>query len=575
MSSKVRCATYARVSTEEQSTNYSLSAQRREVASYAEKQGFDIIEQCCDDGYSGGDLERPGLARIRELVAHRLVDVVLVYDPDRLSRTLVHQLLLTEEIEQSGVQLRFTTVPSVADDTGKLMLQIRGAVAEFEKAKIRDRTMRGRKEKARQGKIVGGRVTFGYDLRDGTYLINEEQAKLVKDIFQWFVFEGLSIRAVVGRLHDMAAKPYRAQRWAKSSVARILKNSTYVGRAYYNRRSRGKGQNIPIHRKNKKTLLKWKPESEWIAVSVPPIVSEALFDGAQQRLVTNVEVKSGRPANSEWLLSGLLRCARCGRRYASKPSKGTRYYRCVGLDKLNPRPCTGQVLANDIEEAVWQQVTTILSDPALLKQKLSFATDQDTDCASELERINVELVENRRKESKLLDLLMSDLVSREVVLEKVSDLRKDNARLDHLKKRQEDRMQLAECVLSLEEAARDFAYKVQSCISTASDKKRILQAILQSVLILENEYKLVGAVALDVPPPVNPTLAEDSTPLDFQGLTMQAEGAERLDASSGRARHSPALVHAAGKKSSTTSYHSGQFSSAIGQPPDPKLSTSA
>ncbi len=107
-----------------------------------------------DDGYSGGDLNRPALERLRQAVREGRADLVLVFDPDRLSRSLADLLVLADEFERAGVRLEFIAQEVDASPEGRLFFSIRGAVAEFEKAKIRERMVRGKREKARQGKVV-------------------------------------------------------------------------------------------------------------------------------------------------------------------------------------------------------------------------------------------------------------------------------------------------------------------------------------------------------------------------------------------------------------------------------------
>jgi site-specific DNA recombinase len=154
-----RAAAYARVSTERQAEQYGLDAQIRGLEQRAAERGYTLFLDgkrpvFADDGYSGGDLHRPALARLRETVQAGLVTCVLCYDPDRLSRSLSDLLLLADEIERAGVRLEFITQDIDQTAEGKLFFAVRGAVAQYEKAKIKDRMLRGKQEKARQGRVV-------------------------------------------------------------------------------------------------------------------------------------------------------------------------------------------------------------------------------------------------------------------------------------------------------------------------------------------------------------------------------------------------------------------------------------
>ena len=181
---------YARVSTEEQTEKYGLDSQVFELEQLAQKSGY-VVVRLVKDSTSGATLDRPGIAAIRELVRNKSVEAVLVHDPDRLSRKLAHHFILAEEFENAGVRLEFVTTPSADSTEGRLLFNMRGVIAEFEREKIADRTMRGRKEKARQGLIVGGRNPYGYRVEKGISRIDKDEARVVVQIFEWLVKRAL------------------------------------------------------------------------------------------------------------------------------------------------------------------------------------------------------------------------------------------------------------------------------------------------------------------------------------------------------------------------------------------------
>jgi site-specific DNA recombinase len=154
----MRTILYGRVSLQEDGQQYGMDSQLRGMREYAEAKGYSGIEELTDDGYLGGDLDRPSLERMREMVRSRQVDVVIAHDPDRLARNPGRYLLLEEEFERAGVRLEFVTTPVEKNAEGKLLLHVKAVIAEYEKEKIKERTVRGRREKAKQGYIVGGRI---------------------------------------------------------------------------------------------------------------------------------------------------------------------------------------------------------------------------------------------------------------------------------------------------------------------------------------------------------------------------------------------------------------------------------
>src|SRR5438552_5617490 len=203
----MRAALCARVSTDEQAEKYGLSSQLTELGELAAKKSFTVPEgaEFVDDGYSGATLDRPALDRLREAVRARAFDVVLVHDPYSLSRKLAHQLLLVEELERAGVGLEYFTTPREDTPEGRLLLIVKGVVAEYEREKIRERTTRGKKQKAREGRFPGGSCPYGYrsDRADrGRLVIYEDEARVVRDMFRWAA-EGTPLREITVRLNRL------------------------------------------------------------------------------------------------------------------------------------------------------------------------------------------------------------------------------------------------------------------------------------------------------------------------------------------------------------------------------------
>jgi len=263
-------AIYARVSTTDQADKgYSLPTQIEACQAMAQQEGYTVPEShVFADDYTGTSLNRPQFTQLRNLVQQRLVQAVFVYDPDRLARKLAHQLLLSEEFAQAGVALRTVTMPDGAKTPeSQLLSNVRGIIAEYERAKIVERTMRGLKGRAKEDYPSASVIPLGYryvkhDGKGGHYVIAPEEARLVQDIFQWYVQESISMHAIAVRLIQMGIPtPWEwrgkgAQRvhamggWHVVSVRNILNNETYIGTLYYGKKQRLPGKSNP----DKKTL---------------------------------------------------------------------------------------------------------------------------------------------------------------------------------------------------------------------------------------------------------------------------------------------------------------------------------
>lgn len=256
-----RTVIYARVSTEDQLEKYGLPSQLRACREFAAAQGWIVIEEITDDGISGTILERPGLDRVRRLVCTGAVDVVLMVDTDRLSRELVHLLILKPEIEKRA-RLEFVAGKFEDSPSGRLFYSVKGAIGQYEREVIRERTMRGKKERASAGRIVGGRVAYGYRYDEGKLLPDEERAAAVRNIFDWYT-QGESIRGIARRLRENGTPTWGGRKWGHSSVRRILSNETYAGVAYYG-----------THRREGALLRKRQPANR-IAVLVPALIASS------------------------------------------------------------------------------------------------------------------------------------------------------------------------------------------------------------------------------------------------------------------------------------------------------------
>lgn len=290
----MKAALYARVSTDKQAEKYGISSQIEGLKERCLERGWFTVpdgdkEAFTDDGYSGSELSRPALSRLRRAVQEGQVDIVSVFDPDRLSRSLSDLLLLESEFTKYGVKLDFVTQEMDTSPEGKMFFAIRGAVAQYEREKIRERSIRGLREKARQGKALSGSYAplgYSYDKEKATLVEDPEKAKTVRLIFHLFGNENMSLLALAARLNELRIPTSRtSSKWRASTIQKMLRNETYVGRLHQFRHRRVEpGVGVRISPKSKRTSSTIRPREEWMTVAVPPIVPESLFQTAQRKL---------------------------------------------------------------------------------------------------------------------------------------------------------------------------------------------------------------------------------------------------------------------------------------------------
>ena len=232
-----RAILYARVSTDEQArSGYSLAQQLEALREYAAREGYEVLEEVLDPGQSGASLERPGMDRVRDLVAAGGVSVVLAQDRDRIAREPAYHYLLRREFEEHGTKIR--ALNDRGDDTpeGELTDGILDQLGKYERAKISERSRRGKLQKAREGKVLAGRrPNYGFKLnatRNG-YEVHEENMRVVRRIFEMVGVEDRTLHAVRRALEREGEKsPDGKPRWDTPVISRLILNDVYRPHSY-------------------------------------------------------------------------------------------------------------------------------------------------------------------------------------------------------------------------------------------------------------------------------------------------------------------------------------------------------
>ena len=394
--SLIQAALYARVSSDQQSQAHTIQSQVTALRARIEADGARLgpESEFVDDGYSGSTLLRPELERLRDAVASGAVDRLYVHSPDRLARKYAYQVLLVDEWQRAGLEIVFLNHELGGSPEDELLLQVQGMIAEYERAKILERSRRGKRHKARIGSVsVLGGAPYGYryiTVAEGggqaRYEICEEEARVVRQVFTWVGRERVSIAEVTRRLRGAGVCTRSGKTWwDRTSVWDMLRNSAYRGQAAFGKTRTGPLQ--PRLRAQRGHPLQPRracsthdvPAAEWLLIPVPALVSEALFAGVQNQLEENRRRARQRRRGARYLLQGLLVCACCGYAYYGKAislrarkghTRDYAYYRCVGSDAYRfggQRVCANtQVRTDRLEEAVWQEVGRLLKEPERL-----------------------------------------------------------------------------------------------------------------------------------------------------------------------------------------------------------------
>jgi site-specific DNA recombinase len=397
----IRAAFYARVSGDQQAATHTIESQIAALNERARNDGTPVPpeRQFVDDGYSGATLVRPALDRLRDLVSVGAIDRIYVHSPDRLARNYAYQVLLLDEWRRHGIELVFLNRPLGQSPEDDLLLQVQGIVAEYERAKIMERSRRGKKHAAQSGSLnVMSGAPFGYryvSVREGNGQARfepvEEQAAAVQQIFSWIGRDRYSLAEVCRRLQKAGIQTARGKRiWSRQAVWHVLQNPAYIGRAAYGKTHmtpRGKSPRLrtargrPAQPRLSNAPLATDPK-EWVFVPVPPLIDASLFHAAHEQLEENrSRARQGR-CRPGYLLRGLLCCTRCGYAYygktirqlgAGRQMKDFIYYRCSGSDRYR---FGGEAICNNkqiqgkyLETSVWRELCELLANPRKFEQE--------------------------------------------------------------------------------------------------------------------------------------------------------------------------------------------------------------
>jgi site-specific DNA recombinase len=521
---KLRAALYARVSSDQQAKAATIESQVAEIEERIAQDNHVLDDELrfVDDGYTGSTLLRPALERLRDVAYAGAIDVLYVHSPDRLARKYAYQVLLVDELRKAGVEVIFLNRKINESPEDELLLQVQGMIAEYERAKILERSRRGKRHAAQRGSVsVLSGAPYGYRYVsvkqtgcEARYEVIADEATLVAQIFTWVGRDCLSIGEVRRRLHDQGVKTKTGKEWwDRTTIWGMLKNTAYKGLASFGktrvgeRRPRlrpGRGQTETPRRAYS---IHATPIEEQEFIPVPAIVSEELFDAVAEQLAENKKRNRQGRRGAKYLLQGLLKCDCCGYSYYGKPARGGRaagktrrytYYRCIGMDAYRfggHRICDNkQVRASVLEEAVWEDVSDLLRDPERIQQEYQRRLTDDNDESSLAVKQNEGAINKmKRSIARLIDAYEDGLLTKE---EFEPRMRQGKTRLARLQDEQSRLLNRAseqeelKCVVShIDEFAKQLAVGIETLSWT--DKREIIRALVKRVEIGQENVRVV------------------------------------------------------------------------------------
>jgi site-specific DNA recombinase len=526
----VRVALYARVSTERQEQLGTIASQLEALRDAAARDDVEVIEEFVDAGHSGARLDRPALDRLRDAAQAGLFEQVLVLAADRLARSYAYQVLILEEFERFGVKVRFLEGPALTDDPqARLLVQMQGVIAEYERAKISERYRRGKLHKARQGDPFFWKVPYGYrripggDGRPNRLEVLESEASVVREIFHAHVNDDLTLRQISLRLYARGTpSPTGKLTWGSSTMSRLIRNEAYIGTIYYNRRESIHTPNPTRGRHSIKTTYRDRPKEEWIPITIPAIIDKDLFERAQRINREHLKFNPRGAKPGRFLLRGLVQCGRCHVGCSCHQMRGRNgthhhYYYCRNHSLINAggqqhRCPERNIRSNELDNFVFEEVKRALLNPRQLtagEHELSLHTPQSDHnlIAEQLTRLERRLAHAQQERTRLIDAYQANLIDLNDLTRRSASITARHHELtqehDALQRRQHDLTQQER----LHHAIATFAQKVTESIDDLDfdARQKLLRLAIEKVTVTgwRVEIHLKIPLTTNQPPPTN------------------------------------------------------------------------
>lgn len=436
----MKIAAYCRVSTEKEAQIDSLEKQIEFFNEFTKKNGYELYKLYADEGISGKQIKhRKQFQQMMIDAKAKKFDKVVVKDVSRFARNTVDLLQSVRELKSYGVQVDFLNNGEVMEGGSEFILTILGAMAQQESANMSKRVKFGKDITAKKGRVPN--LVFGYDkIPDERYTlkINEEEAKIVKEIFESYVYKGIGTTKIAWNLNDRGIRTKKAKsKWVQTSIVRMLKNPIYTGRV-----TNKKSEVTDFITGTRKEL----PEEEWIVVERPEmrIISDELFNRAQELLEqrSNEFKLNNKREKTEYVFSTLIYCKHCGYSFRRIKRKytvdGPEYIRwvCSGRNSMGVNHCPNTTVID--EEELLNAIKIYLK--SIIKNKKDFmkAVEKEFEKITKLRENNERSEESLLKEiekvtvkkQKYMEMFQNEIINIQELKQYTNPLNEDIARLE-------------------------------------------------------------------------------------------------------------------------------------------------
>jgi DNA invertase Pin-like site-specific DNA recombinase len=498
-----KAAVYARVSSEKQDTDLSISAQFRAIREYAVKHNLDVVKEFVDEAESGRTADRPAF---KEMIAiarrsSKPFNVILVWKYSRFARSREDSIVYKTLLRKHNVQVVSITEPFEDTPTGRLFEAMIESLDEFYSANLGEEIMRGLRESASRGFYVNGYAPYGYTrikVKDG----NKERVKLEPEQHQSEVVKRLFGDALKGKGLKELGKDLQANGiagpkgkvWGKTTIYHILTNEVYTGTSYWGRVS-----------KNPK-VTPVRCENAW-----PAVVSRSDFDRVQKLLKERAPAQyHPRRTSSKFLLSGLVHCGDCGKALVGTDAKNGKfsYYVCGTLLKRGSGTCCAKYLsAPKFEELVVEKIKQRVLTKENLHKLVNMVDEEMDSCTSDYKKqlitIDAELQEVSHRLGKLFDALETDKLGLNDLAPRIQELRQRQSQLTLAKEKYEEKFSDRKVQLSDLRFVEKYADDLKELLSSKSslaERRTFIRSFVKDIKVKDNKAELIYTIPL---PPSN------------------------------------------------------------------------
>lgn len=474
-------AAYCRVSTDKEDQLNSLETQKQFFTEYTQRTGDTLVRLYADEGISGTKIKnRKEFLRMMADAERGIFDMVVVKDISRFARNTVDLLQNIRKLKALGIETQFLTANMTSMGNSEFVLTIFGALAQEESANTSKRIKFGKKMNAEKGRVPN--IVYGYDKTIGDYFnltINQEEAAVVRQIYQWYTQEGYGASKIADMLNDQGVRTKRGCQWSQNATCRILTNELYTGKII-----NGK-QEVTDFLTGQRAD---RDETQWMVVDRPDlrIVEPETFEIAQQIMADRgraFKVDKERQSN-KYLFSTLIKCKECGWsfRRTVRTYKNT-YVRwvCSGHNGKGADSCPNAVTIDEEELIQTLQnyfIQVLRSKKNVVRyvvgefQRAYKAKDENLHYEKEL---TTQLTKLQKSRQKYMDMYTDDLISREELNVKLAGTRQEVERL-------ENELKLVASHLTKGEQLEELLNKTFRAIEDITDVHEMTNAQLKRII---------------------------------------------------------------------------------------------